>query len=113
MGRVCGLLPPFCLGMSRDSDTMVPVFTRAAACLRFAEVIRFRAPSSSSLPQRPQLESSVIHRANCSFVTLLRFAGWSDGGWPYAIQAPHRSATETIVTTACIRFMTIRLLHGD
>jgi hypothetical protein len=36
-----------------------PSFASAAACLRLAGVIRFRVPSSLSLPQRPQLESGL------------------------------------------------------
>ena len=39
------------------SETTVPVFINAAACLRLAGVIRLTAPSWSSLPQRPQFES--------------------------------------------------------
>jgi len=44
-------------------DTVTPSFTSAAACFRFAGVIRLRVPSSSSFPHRPQFESSVCHRS--------------------------------------------------
>src|SRR4051812_2513411 len=45
---------------SPASETLTPSFTRAAACLRLAGVIRLLAPTWSSLPQRPQFESSVF-----------------------------------------------------
>src|SRR5262245_22244917 len=36
-------------------DTDIPSLTSAAACLRFAAVIKLAVPSRSSFPQRPQL----------------------------------------------------------
>src|SRR5262245_48030592 len=50
-------------------ETEMPSFTRAAACLRFADVIRLSVPISSSFPQRPQFESSVCHRSYSALVT--------------------------------------------
>src|SRR6185436_11994440 len=52
---------------ARDTDT--PSLTSAAACLRFAGVIRLRAPISSSFPQRPQFDRSVCQRSNSACVT--------------------------------------------
>ena len=65
---------PLSSAMSCPSDTLVPVLTRLMACFRFAGVRRLAAPSWSSLPQRPQFESSVIQRSNCSFVAPGAFA---------------------------------------
>src|SRR5206468_239257 len=46
------------------NDTDTPSLTRAAAALRLAGVTKFSVPISSSLPQRPQFESSVCQ---CSY----------------------------------------------
>src|SRR5262245_14939805 len=54
------------------SETAKPSLTSAAAALRFAGVIRLSAPISSSLPQRPQLVSSVCHFSYWPAVT----SGW-------------------------------------
>src|SRR5688572_30619380 len=67
-------------GIGRDSETVVPVLTSAAARRRASGVIRFRAPRSSSLPHRPQFDSFVIHSSNCAFVTLLVFAASAPEG---------------------------------
>src|SRR5712691_4339148 len=67
---------------SRASDTENPSLASASACLRLAGVIRFRVPSSSSLPQRPQLESSVCQRTYSACVTR---------GWGVACCARARS----------------------
>ena len=50
-------------------ETEILSLTSAAACRRFAGVIRFSAPISSSLPQRPQFDSSVFRRSNCARLT--------------------------------------------
>src|SRR5579862_9155461 len=50
-------------------ETETPSLTSAAACLRLAGVMRLTAPIWSSLPQRPQLESSVIHWSTMAAVT--------------------------------------------
>ena len=55
--------------LSRQRDR-VPLLTSEAARRRVSGVIRFSAPRSSSLPQRPQFDSFVIHSSNCAFVTL-------------------------------------------
>src|SRR5579863_6253611 len=54
---------------SRARETVKPSLASASACLRLAGVIRFRVPNSSSLPQRPQFESSVCQRAYSACVT--------------------------------------------
>src|SRR5215510_6429929 len=64
-----GLSTAFTVSASAASDTDTPSLTSAAACFRLAGVIRFGAPISSSLPQRPQLESSFFHFSYCSAVT--------------------------------------------
>jgi hypothetical protein len=43
--------------IGRAQVTLSPVVTRRAAAWRRAGVIRLTVPSSSSLPQRPQLDS--------------------------------------------------------
>src|SRR5688572_21613850 len=48
---------------SRDSDTVTPSFTVARARFRVSSVIRLIVPRSSSLPQRFQLDRSVIQRS--------------------------------------------------
>ena len=45
--------------MGRAQVTLSPSVTRRAAAWRLAGVTRLIVPSSSSLPQRPQLESVV------------------------------------------------------
>src|SRR5262245_61316989 len=47
-----------------------PSLTRSAACFRFCGVIRFSVPFSSSLPQRPQFDSSTFHRSMSACVTV-------------------------------------------
>src|SRR5262245_26394098 len=59
----------FCVAAFEASDTAKPSFTRAAACFRFAGVIRLSAPISSFGPQRPQFESSFCQRSNSAWVT--------------------------------------------
>src|SRR5215470_8252799 len=62
----------------RASDTTAPSLTRPSACLVFSGVTKLRVPRSSSLPQRPQLESDCSIATTCSKVT--RCAGsWVDG----------------------------------
>ena len=58
--------------------TVLPSFTRASACFVFSGVIRFSSPRSSSLPQRPQFESSFSHCFSLSSVTS-RAGSWVDG----------------------------------
>src|SRR3954471_6207624 len=70
IGRGCAVVAGVSAGICRDKDTVVPVFTSAAARRRASGVIRFRAPRSSSLPHRPQFDSFVIHSSNCALVTL-------------------------------------------
>src|SRR5215468_3435138 len=53
----------------RASETETPSLTSEAACLRLAGVIRFTAPIWSCLPQRPQLDSSVIQLSTIAAVT--------------------------------------------
>ena len=85
-------------GICRDSETVVPVLTSAAARRRVSGVIRFRAPRSSSLPHRPQFDSFVIHSSNCAFVTRPVFgapdpADCDDcAAWPTTSQTPESEA---------------------
>src|SRR3990170_2049824 len=64
----------------RAQVTLTPSVTRRAAAARFAEVIRLIVPSSSSVPQRPQLESVRRYSRTCASVgavateRLLQFA---------------------------------------
>src|SRR5436189_5255521 len=94
IGRGCPVVAGVSAGICRDSETVVPVLTSAAARRRVARVIRFRAPRSSSLPQRPQFDSFVIHSSNCAFVTLPAVAAPDPEGcdrcaaWPTTSQAP-------------------------
>ena len=53
-----GLSACGCFASSSAQLTVTPSWTREAAAARFSEVIRLRAPRSSSEPQRPQLETS-------------------------------------------------------
>src|SRR5262245_1762797 len=64
-----GTSTPFWVSAFEASETVTPSFTSAAACARLAGVTRLSVPSSSSLPQRPQLESSVCQRSYSAFVT--------------------------------------------
>ena len=90
------LWPGVSAGICRDSETVVPVLTSAAARRRVSGVIRFRAPRSSSLPHRPQFDSFVIHSSNCAFVTLPVFAAADPEGCddcaacPTTTQTPER-----------------------
>src|ERR1700719_3294066 len=62
----------------RARDTTIPSFTRPNACLAFSGVTRLRVPRSSSLPQRPQLDSDCSIATTCSKV--MRWAGsWVEG----------------------------------
>src|SRR2546425_8139785 len=60
-------VPP--VTMSWDRATVSPVRTSMAAWRRFSGVIVFAAPSTSSLPQRPQFDNSCIHLSSCASVT--------------------------------------------
>src|ERR1700682_6026701 len=57
--------------MSCAIETASPSFTSAAACFRLAGVMKFAAPSSSSLPQRPQFDSSFVARMKSSSVVIV------------------------------------------
>ena len=51
-----GLAGPALVSIGRVMDTTRPCLTNPAAALRTSAVTRFRVPSSSSAPQRPQLQ---------------------------------------------------------
>src|SRR5207247_9928603 len=69
---------------------------RATACLRFASLIRFMAPSWSSFPQRPQFESSVIHLSTCCFVIAgRRPSELAAGGGAFCGCAAHATPMRT------------------
>src|SRR5579862_5083942 len=61
-------------------ETETPSLTSAAACLRLAGVMRLTAPIWSSFPQRPQLESSVIHWSTMAAVTVWVDCAGVEGG---------------------------------
>ena len=56
--------------MGREALTDIPSRTNAAAWARFAGVIKFRVPISSSGPQRPQLEYFCIQLKTSSSVGM-------------------------------------------
>src|SRR5206468_1061387 len=60
----------FSVSGSLASETETPSLTSAAACFRFAGVMRFIVPISSSLPQRPQFDRSFFHCSYWAVVTL-------------------------------------------
>src|SRR5439155_1223593 len=60
----------FSVSGSLASETETPSLTSAAACFRFAGVMRFIVPISSSLPQRPQFDKSFFHCSYWAVVTL-------------------------------------------
>src|SRR5262245_2782660 len=64
-----GTSTPFSVSAFEDSDTATPSLTSLAAWARLASVTRLSVPSSSSLPQRPQLVSSVCQRSYSALVT--------------------------------------------
>ena len=73
-GRLLGTLEfpigftPHHIGEDFVLGECTPSCTRAAAALRFSGVMRLSAPSWSSSPQRPQLESELIHFCTSSAV---------------------------------------------
>src|SRR5712691_13556006 len=60
----------------RAIDTENPSLTARSAAFRLAGVMRFTAPTWSSLPQRPQLDSSFINRSKSA-----RVASWFETAW--------------------------------
>ena len=73
-----GLSTALTVSASLASDTENPPSRDAAASLRFAGVIRLRAPIWSSLPQRPQLERSFFQLSYSAAVTTRVGAVWDD-----------------------------------
>src|SRR5918999_585464 len=67
-----GLLGAGVLGNSRLRETARPLRTNRAAASRFSGVMRLTAPIWSSLPQRPQLRSSLRYAKTSSFVGTRR-----------------------------------------
>src|SRR5215468_723183 len=65
-----GLSAAFSISSLRAREYETPSFTKAAACLRFVAVIRLMVPNWSSLPHRPQLDSSFIHWSTIAFDTV-------------------------------------------
>src|SRR5256885_13163520 len=101
-----GLSTAFTVSASAANDTDTPSLTSAAACLRFEGVIRFNAPISSSLPHRPQFDSSVFHRSYCASVTAWpeRFA-WACG----LTDGPNEK--QRIARRLIVRVFMVCLLH--
>ncbi len=60
---------------STASEKTLPVRTQAAASIRFAGVIRFAVPSSSSSPQRPQFETRAISSETTGSLTPVPHRG--------------------------------------
>ena len=52
----------------RAQVTETPSFTRRAAAARFSGVMRLMVPSSSSAPQRPQLDRVRMYSRTCASV---------------------------------------------
>src|SRR6202158_752105 len=99
-----GMSAFFSVTVISERDTANPSFTSAAACLRFAGVMRLRVPISSFGPQRPQFESSVTQRAYCSFVTR----GWDASREP--MPCDHAPAALIAPMTSRVPVPTISLL---
>src|SRR5437867_9169263 len=57
-----------CATISRESETVRPVFTSARAAARRASVMRFTVPRWSSWPQRPQLFSRLKYDSTSACV---------------------------------------------
>src|SRR5262245_14831324 len=93
-----GLYSDLSVSRSRARETDTPSLTSAAACLRFAGVIRFAAPIWSSLPQRPQLDSSLDQRAMSSLVALSGSCARADAARPINVT----NSTTTDPTLRCI-----------
>src|SRR5436190_19648795 len=60
-----------CATISRESDTVRPLFTSARAAARRASVIRLTVPRWSSCPQRPQLFSRLKYDSTSACVGSL------------------------------------------
>src|SRR5919204_3656784 len=60
-----------CATISRESETVRPVFTSARAAARRASVMRFTVPRWSSWPQRPQLFSRLKYDSTSACVGSL------------------------------------------
>src|SRR5206468_7886348 len=88
-------------------DTNIQAITNAAGRYRFAGVMKFIVPISSSLPQRPQLLRSFFHCSNCCGVTL-RLPVRVLCGVPAVRVSTRTAATETIPTN--MRFDILFLL---
>src|ERR1700675_4130734 len=58
----------------RAQVTLTPSRTSFAAAARFWEVIRLIVPSSSSLPQRPQLDRVRMYSRTCASVGVIATA---------------------------------------
>src|SRR5262249_55252254 len=82
--------------------------TSAAACFRFAGVIKLRAPSWSSLPHRPQFDSSFFQRSTSALVTGLGEA------LAWALAAEEReTAVPAAATSASPRMLAATVLIGS
>src|SRR5258708_14428799 len=99
-------------------DTEKPSFTNPAACFLLAGVIRCKAPISSSLPQRPQLDRSFFQRSYCASVTVWAGAGVTacDDSLPAAsanISNTNKLPAKALIVTplACHSIWSDQLLH--
>src|SRR5215510_3190021 len=77
-----GTSSAFWVAALEASETVTPSLTSATAARRLAGVIRLRAPISSSLPQRPQLERSFFQRSYSAVVTTCVEAGCCEDRLP-------------------------------
>src|SRR5262249_12430598 len=75
----------FSIAVFVDKETVTPSLTSANAAFRLAGVIRFRVPSSSSLPKRPQFDNSFCQASYCAWLTRGR------GGAPCETASPTKA----------------------
>src|SRR5260370_1407991 len=91
---------------SRARDTENPSLASASARLRLAGVTRFNVPSSSSVLQRPQLESSVCQRKYSAGVTR----GWGEACCARTLPPGRASIARMTPVRVRAKLPTIRVL---
>src|SRR5262245_33845884 len=112
-----GTSSAFWVAALEASETVTPSLTSATAARRLAGVIRLRAPISSSLPQRPQFESSFCQRSySAAAMTGRDVSGLKEEPW--ADSPIERAEADSATVTAPTIFFSIsrplqRLRIGD
>ena len=86
-------------------EMALPVLTSLAASLRFASVTRFMVPTSSSLPQRPQFETSLNNCSNSATVCGARFALLSGATWARPVVPRGVPTTQAPPSPRCLRML--------